>query len=165
MLDRGDTPFQVEGFYGLAVVFQNHGSGLRFLGRDDTAGHGIDHGGRRLHYICGTDNLGQIEPNTPPTARRRDAIEYYLGRRHIASLGGVDYRAYHGLGIPGHQLLGEAGGASPGAGWFARRVTADARARPLSNYYPNILIDKHVICALFGSYPQSYPRWGGAAPS
>jgi hypothetical protein len=38
-------------------------------------------------------------------------------------------------------------------------------AGPLSNYYRNILIGKHSVCARFGSYPQSYPRWGSAAPS
>ena len=45
---RLDAPFQVEGFHGLAVVFQNHGSSVRFLGRDNAAGHGIDHGSQRL---------------------------------------------------------------------------------------------------------------------
>jgi len=91
-------------------------------GRDDTAGHGVGDGGQRPHQIGGADDRRQVDPNTPTAARRRDAIKYYLGRRHIASLGGVDYRTNHGLGITGHHLLGETGSAGPGAGWLARRA-------------------------------------------
>jgi hypothetical protein len=36
----------------------------------------------------------------------------------------------HGLGIAGHQLLGQAGGAAPGARFFARGITANPRSPP-----------------------------------
>jgi hypothetical protein len=118
------------------MVFQDRGGGLGFLGREDAAGHGVGDGGQRLYQIGGTHDRRQSQPNAAAAAGRGDAIEHQPGRRHVASLGGLDYRSNHGLGIAGHQLFGEAGGASPGAGWFARRVTADARDKSPALYPP-----------------------------
>jgi hypothetical protein len=110
----GDTPFQVEGFHGLAMVIQDDG-GLGFLDRQDAAGHASATAASAFTRSAAPTIGGRASRTGRPRQGGGMRSEHQPGRRHVASLGGGNRGLDHRLGVAGHQPLDAARGVVPGA--------------------------------------------------